>query len=105
MPSPELLTGLSLEYVVHHWGQGCRGESSNELHGVMSEEKNRTARGFKEKQMAVTIYLKAIGISLWVISKLCPEVLKFFVDLFFKEYDLKVLDYIFVKFLIHIFSF
>ena len=78
MPSPELLTVLSLEYVVHHWGQGCRGESSNELHGVVSEEKKRTARGFKEKQMVVTIYLKAIGISLWVISKLCPEVLQFF---------------------------
>lgn len=77
MPSPELLTGLSLDNVVHHWGCGWGGESPNELHGVMSEEEKRTARGFKEKQMVVTIYLKAIGSSLWVISKLCPEVLKF----------------------------
>lgn len=79
MSSPELLTDLSLDYVVQHWGRGCGcgRESSNELHGVISEEKKRTARGFEEKQMVVTIYLKAIGNSLWVISKLCPEVLKF----------------------------
>ena len=64
--SPELLTDLSLDYVVQHWGRGCGcgRESSNELHGVISEEKKRTARGFEEKQMVVTIYLKAIGNSL-----------------------------------------
>lgn len=64
VPSPELLTGLSLDYMVQHWGRGCVRDSSNELHGVMSEEKKKTARGFEEKQMVVTIYLKAIGISL-----------------------------------------
>lgn len=74
MPNPKLLTGLSLDFVVHHWGCGWGGESPNELHGVISEEEKRTARGFKEKQMVVTIYLKATGSSLWVISKLCTEV-------------------------------